>query len=248
MKSSMQCLVFLCAILFGGTTKAYAQSAEYADEYKAVEAFQRALKSNDRKKVAALIAYPIQRTAPLPVISSPKEFVKHWDEFFDEEVVQHLTQQQPEERGWRGVFLGDGCVRFFEGKVFSLHCEPIGHKEALKAAKKRESSKLYKSAQDYDSIEFKCRTSSLHIRIQQHGDDLRYFAWKKGDSLASKPQLELHNGISKPDGSGGNFEVSFVNLPYTYTIQATRLCGEDCNSYIVVSKGNEEISRRVCKE
>lgn len=248
MKNSVLCLLLIGVSFFSLTAAVYAQSPGYEEDYKAAAALQEALKNNERQKVAVIISYPLKRAFPLSEVTNPQEFLAQWDEFFDAELIERLTKQQPEEMGWRGVMLEHGCVWFSEGKISALNCETEEYKKAWEAAKQKESNTLYRTARNYDALEFECRTDSLHIRAQRHGKNLRYFAWKNGQSLATKPQLALQNGVYDFQGSGGNHNLIFSNPPYVYTLEVTRLCGDDCNSYIVVSKGKEEISRRACKE
>lgn len=227
--------------------KAVERSPNLKDDYATAETLQAALKNGDKDQVASLISYPLGRDYPLPPIENAKDFIVHWDEFFDAARIKSLTDATPEEVGWRGVMLEQGCVWFEDAKITSLNCKTAAYDEIWKKAREVEGQGLYKTAQGYDRIAIKCETKSLQVRMQYHGDDLRYFVWKKGQDTKEKPQLELHNGIYEPQGSGGNLNLIFTNPPYTYDLYIANLCGEDCNNYLTVSEGEKEISRSVCK-
>ena len=84
----------------------------------------------------------------------------------------------------------------------------------MQTAIKQDGAKLYPSARGFDKITLDLR--SFYIGAQQHGDDLRYFAWKKGDSLLTKPELELTGGKYDPQGTGGNYNLEFNSNGFTF--------------------------------
>ena len=87
----------------------------------------------------------------------------------------------------------------------------------------------------------------LQVRAQRHGKDLRYFAWKAGAALSSKPQIELRGGINDSHGTGGNFKLTFNNKDYAYQLLVGHnLCAEDCNDYLIVTKNRKVMSSQVC--
>ncbi len=219
----------------------------YADDYAAAEKLQVALKNNNRQVVADLIQYPLNYSKPLPSIKNSKEFLKHWDEFFDADNIKIVLAAKAEEFGSHGVSLSDGIIWFNNGRVTSINLETKSHKKALPVAKQTDSGSLYKSAQGSDKIQFQCHTKKSYIRTQYHGEDLRYFSWKEGADLSTKPELELVNGNFEPDGSGGNYTMTFNNGNYTYKLDiGHNICGEDCNDYLTVLKGDEILSHQVC--
>jgi hypothetical protein len=242
-------LMTLSAALCAGmlSSPAFSQAA-FQEDYKAAKAFQDALTHNDREKVGALIHFPLRRDRPLPAIADRKEFLAHWDEFFDAGLVKRLTRNPPAEVGWRGIMLEDGCVWFSNGKASVFNCRTPSYERAWREARQSEERGLYETARGYDRIEHECSTNTVHVRAQDHGRDLRYFAWKKGASMATKPQLELRGGITEFQGSGGNYTLTFSNPPYRYILEVANICGEDCNDYLVVQKAGHEISRHVCRE
>lgn len=218
----------------------------YSDDYKAAELVQNSLKKNNRKAVADLIDYPLVRELPLSAIKNSQEFLENWDDYFDAANIKIILDSKAGQIGWRGVQLANGGIWFNNGHIRSINLKTNKYKNKLLSAKKLESSTLYESAKGYDKIEFQCETKTLHIRTQYHGNDLRYFAWKKGDALSTKPQLELGSGIYDAQGSGGNHDLIFHNRDYTYKLEIVLLCGEDCNNYLTVLKNNKTISRQAC--
>ena len=230
-------------------TSSEAQDTSYAKDYLAAKGLQAALKVNNRRAVAALVQYPLMREEPLSSIKNGKEFLKHWAEYFDSISTKAVLAANAEQFGWRGIALKDGLVWFNNGRISSINLQTTAYQKALQAAKRQDSNRLYASARGYDKITFQCRTQRLFIRVQQHGDGLRYFAWKNGANLLTKPELELTGGKYDAQGSGGNFDLEFKNEGFTYSVNVGHyLCGEDCNDYLVVLEGSKTQSSEVCTE
>jgi hypothetical protein len=219
----------------------------YAADFKAANQLKEALKAKNRQAVAALITYPLSREAPLPPIKNRKEFLAHWDEYFDATSTAKVLAADAEQFGWRGIALTDGIVWFAHGRVLSINLDTSASIQAGKEARSRDSQGLYPSAKTYDSIAFQCRTKEFQVRTQYHGKDLRYFAWKNGTPLSTKPELALTHGVYDPQGTGGNYNLIFKNSDYTYQLEVGHfLCGEDCNDYLRVLNGTKTISHKVC--
>ena len=251
--------IFLAAVLVAAwplagfaqtdTTDQPQADSEFAGDYKVADQFQAALKADDRKAMAALIAYPLSREAPLTPITKAEDFVAHWDEFFDAATTKELLDGKAEQYGWRGIALDNGRVWFGQGHVVSIFTETAAGKQALANAKLAESKTLYPSVRGYTKVAFVCSTSTLNVRTQYHGKDLRYFAWKQKAAYSTKPDIELHGGTYDPQGTGGNFILSFKNRGFSYVWEVGHnLCGEDCNDYLEVMKGKKMVSRQVCTE
>ena len=226
-----------------------AQDETYAKDYAAAKKLQQALMHNEKRAVADLIQYPLVRDQPLSPIKNSKDFLKHWDEYFDAANVARIATSEAEQYGWRGIAMSNGEVWFKDGRISSINLQTAAYKTALAAAMKVENRGLYLSAQGYDKVVFQCKTKNLSIRVQQNADSYNYFAWKKTAALSTKPELEIRGGKYLPQGTGGNYDMEFQNNDYKYTVSVGHnLCGEDCNDYLVVSKGDTQLSRDVCAE
>ena len=227
-----------------------ANEDSYPADYLAAKKLQQALRKNNRRAVADLIVYPLQRYTPLTPIKNAKEFLAHWDEYFDSTDIQKLLGARADQIGWRGINLSNGMIWFDHGRIITINTQTKASEIAFQTAKKQDDAKLYESARGYDSISFQCRTKDQFIRAQKHGDDLRFYAWKKGVTLLTKPELELHGGVYNPQGTGGNFDFVFKNEALTYTISVGHhLCGEeDCDDHLLVQEGDKIQSNEVCTE
>ena len=243
-------LLVVLIIPFALSSFGEANEDSYPADYLAAKKLQHALRKNDRRAVADLIAYPLQRYTPLTPIKNAKEFLAHWDEYFDSTDTKKLLDATADQIGWRGINLSHGMIWFENGRVITINTQTKASEIAFQTAKKQDYAKLYETARGYDSISFECTTKDQFIRAQKHGDDLRYFAWKKGVPLLSKPDFELRGGKYDPQGTGGNFDLVFQNEALTYTISVGHnLCGEeDCNDHLVVQEGSKIQSSEVCTE
>ena len=226
-----------------------AQDETYAKDYAAAKKLQQALMHNDKRAVADLIQYPLVRDQPLSPIKNSKDFLKHWGEYFDAANIARISTSKAEQYGWRGIAMSNGEVWFKDGRISAFNVQTTASKTALAAAMTVENRGLYKSAQGYDKIVFRCKTKNLSIRVQQNADSYNYFAWKKSAALTTKPELEIIGGKYLPQGTGSNFDMEFQNNDYKYTVSVGHnLCGEDCKDYLEVFKGDTQLSRDVCAE
>ena len=229
-------------------TASEAQNPSYAKDYLAAEMLQAALKENNRQAIADLISYPLFRAEPLLSIKNNKEFLRHWEEFFDATTTRVLLEAKAEQIGWRGISIANGIIWFDNGHIKSIYTDTSAYKRAMLKAIKRDSKRLYSSARNYDELSYQCSTKNLHVRVQKHGDDLRYFAWKSPADLLMKPELELKGGSYNPQGTGGGYELVFQNKGFTYEVSVAGICGEDCNNYLAVKNGDKTLSSEVCND
>ena len=154
--------------------------------------------------------------------------------------------KEPEIMGWRGVMLGAGDIWFNEGKINGINMRTKTFERKFAEVRKKESVNLYPSVRGYKGIELECDTSDLHVRIQEHGDGLHYFSWKKGDSLSAKPVLSLKGEVDI-QGSAGNRFYTFKNKKYLYEVDDSNVCEGVCAIHITVFKDGRKISDEVCK-
>jgi len=219
----------------------------YKVDCDAAAKLQAALKTGDKQAVVKMINFPVDRDLPLKSIKNAKAFLAHWDEYFDADTTKALTDQNPEQIGWRGIQLAGGMVWLKDGRIIRLNSEAAAYKKALENAKSDETAKLWLAARGYDRIDVQCSTKTLHVRVQNHGDDIRYFAWKAGAPLSAKPAMALSHGKTPSSGSDGSITYAFTNAGYTYEIDnGAGICGETCDKHLTVMKGAKQVSDQVC--
>lgn len=224
---------------------------EYAKDYAAAYAFQKALAAGDKQKVAKMVYYPLQLPLPLKSIQNAKEFVKHWDWFFNDKEIAFLTK--PEEvghMGWRGVSIGPGSVWFYAERVTAIQTWTPAFDKALEQAMQEEQNKLHPLVGAYESIDKECDTDSQHVRIHSvktsDGSDYRLIIWDKKSKLSNKPITLIDHAEYENMGSAHNEEWKFKQGDMTYQLETLNVCGEDCNEYLTVYKNDDEVSKEVC--
>ena len=244
----MRYALALCVLLLLVSSSSFAQeiSDKFNDDEVAAKVFQQALRSNDKKAVANMIYYPLEREFPLVSIETPDDFVAHWDEYFDADITKEVLEAKPEQIGSHGVQLVNGLIWFKDAKVFKIHYRTSVFQKLFKEAKEKEGQFINSEAQGYKRLILSCQTKTKFIRIQEHNDGIHYFVWKKGESLTSKPELNLI-GEYFPDGSGGNGHYTFKNHGYSYVVEDVILCENlVCHKKLIISKNGSEISNQVC--
>ena len=227
------------------TAKAFAEDTPSVD-LKTAHELVNALKSKDKASVARLIKYPISRAQPLLSIKDATEFVEHYDEFFDAKNIAEIEKGLSDIwTNWKGSSVGRGSIWISDGKVIAINVHTNLQEELAKKAKQKDSLRIHPSASHYDRVYYECKSKNHHIRIHENGKKLQYFSWPINTSLSKAPELILE-GKWEQQGSGGNMNYTFTNKEYSYLVEEVHLCGETCDGYLVVKKGEKEVLKEVC--
>ncbi|KAF2506622.1 hypothetical protein [Flavobacterium foetidum] len=216
----MKNIVLIMLLVFGGQC---VYSQELKPEYhKFVKIFIENVKNNRKEEVAKMIKYPLHRDNPVPPIKNKTEFIKRYDEIFDEELKKEIVNSDPiknwEQVGWRGIMLNSGTIWFEgDGKLKTINHvskKEKAYKEKLIAAQK---SKLHSSIKEFKEPLYVLETSKFRIRIDDLGNQkYRYASWPIKSNMSQKPDLILQNGKWLPDGTGGNSYFEFKKGNFVY--------------------------------
>jgi hypothetical protein len=220
----------------------------------ALQMLLKALDKNDRTAVAHLIRYPFGRELPLSTLNNSVQFLKHYDEYFDADSARFLSVASGElidRNGELGTSRGE--IWFRGGKIITINAKTAAYDAALADAKKQDNLAVHSTLRGYDRILLDCRTNKLHIRIQQHGKDFKYFSWEKSSSISTKPALALA-GTETIEGSARNATYTFKKNGTTYEVSIDSVCSSDyadpingrCRPEIVMSKDDNEIQKDFC--
>lgn len=207
------------------------------------------LRSGEKPQAAELIRYPLPRMKPLPPIKDKNEFLEHYDEFFNSEVLAELEKGKSDVgSSWRGTSVAGGILYAGDGKVFAINSStPVGDR-VIKKIQEQVRAQLHPSARDYNILVFECLSSRFHVQIQiLQNASLRYVSWKRGSTM-EKPELILSGGHSESQGSGGGALYQFKRGAFTYEVEKVGVCGEDCDSRLRVLKSGKKVFEEVCEE
>ncbi|MFB9078068.1 hypothetical protein ACFFLS_18925 [Flavobacterium procerum] len=198
-------------------------SQDLKPEYKKfIKTFIENVKNDRKEEVAKMIRYPLRRDTPIPPIKNKVEFIKRYNEIFDEELKKEIVNSDPaknwEQVGWRGIMLNSGTIWFEEdGKLKTIN--HISKKEKVYKEKliAEEKSKLHSSIKEFKEPLYVLETSKFRIRIDDLGNQkYRYASWSIKKSMSEEPDLILKNGKWIPDGSGGNSYFEFKSGNFVY--------------------------------
>ncbi len=218
------------------------------EDRKAAQQLLSALRKLDKAAIAKLVRYPITRREPLSRIRNEKEFVENFEDFFDSKTIPEvLSAEKNIWSSWRGTAIGEGLLWIDSGKIFSINLSTAQQKQKAEKEKARIVATLHPSARRYDSVAFICNTKNYHVRVHDDKGTLRYYSWKAGQPLSSKPDLMLTGKVA-PEGNGGNATFTFKNGAYSYLIDKTVICGPDCHSYLMVKRGESNLLREPCDD
>jgi hypothetical protein len=207
----------------------------------------KALRAGDRAAVAEMIKYPLQRPKPLPPIRNGKDFLAHYDEFFNSKVIGEIASGLPKLWNRSGATsIGDsGLIWIQSGQILTINSSTSANEKALQQAKKQDVAQLHASASHDDKLEFECDTEKFHIRIHALGDKVRYYSWKKGRPLSEAPELAL-TGEAETQGTSGGVIYTFRQGKYTYVVENLTLCESDCTPNLSVTAGGKSLLKQNC--
>lgn len=168
------------------------------------------------------IAYPLNRKYPVPPIANKEEFLRRYDEVFDEALLKMIIESDPaidwNEMGWRGIMLNNGDVWIDEdGKLTAINYQSEIETQKKKEVIKADRENLHESLKKFDKPVCSIETENYKIRIDDLGDNkFRYASWEIGHSMSDKPDLIITNGFLQVDGSMGNHFYAFSSGNHIY--------------------------------
>lgn len=207
------------------------------------------LKKGEKSQAADLIRYPLARHKPLPPIKDKNDFLEHYDEFFNSEVLAEIEKGKSDVgSSWRGTSIAAGILFAGEGKVFAINTFTQAEHRQIEKVWERARLQVHPSVRDFSVLAFECLSKKFHVQIQiSEGQGLRYVSWKRG-STENKPELILPGGVSESQGSGGGAIYRFKRGAFTYEVHKVGVCGEVCDSSLLVLKSGKKVLEEVCVE
>jgi hypothetical protein len=218
------------------------------EQQKVVTDFIDCIKSQEKEKLISMISFPIDREYPIPSIRDGKEFLKRYNEIFDDTLTKMIVSSKPSTDwsavGWRGIMLLDGEIWLdYDGRLIGVNYQSKYEENEKARLIKLEKSKIHQSIREFENPICILETTKYRIRIDDLGEyNYRYASWPLKSKMSDKPDIIIKNGEYKPDGSGGNHSFVFRNGDYVYDC-AIIVMGEDGAppAYLTISKHNKEI-------
>ncbi len=213
-----------------------------------VQGFIDAVRSGDKYVVADYISFPLGREYPIPPIRNRDEFVERYEEVFDTDLIQIISNSDAENDwnlvGWRGIMINSGLVWMHEyGNVFVINYQSETEKVLREELINMERNELYPTLRNYLEPVIHFRTKSYMVRIDKIDDStFRYAAWPSSKTQLDEPDLILSNGTVTYQGSGGNHYYEFTNDIYTYRFEEELLgSAQSMSDKLIVYMDAEEI-------
>lgn len=221
----------------------------------AVEPIIKVFQNNDKKSLSNLIVYPLNRIKPLPPIKNKIDFIDRFEDVFDENIIQLVSNSSIEKDwhsvGYRGIMLENGLLWLNEkGKIRALNYETIAEKKLRDIIILKQKNTLHKSIRNFKNPILEWETKKFHLRVDDMGsDDYRYTSWSINKSPSETPSLILYGGVRKFEGSGGNHSYIFTNGKHSYHCSVNVLGADDTPGSFSVYKGKKLLlSEVVIKE
>lgn len=213
-----------------------------------ISKFIKLVKQNDIEGISKLIRFPLNREYPIPAVKTKSEFVKRFNEIFDNqlknEIISSTIKDNWSEVGWRGIMLNQGTIWLdYDGSLIAVNYQSKYEKDLLSRKTNSQKKKLHGSIKIFSKSILELETEKYNIRIDEISESIyRYSAWSKDKQSTDKPSLIIQNGKVEFEGSGGNHKYIFTNNEYTYECSVIVMGEEDSPPAILkVYKNGKEI-------
>jgi hypothetical protein len=216
MKNTLTTILFIFIV--------YLSSAQelIKEHQDVVLTFIECIQNKNVNKLKTLISFPIKRAYPLPDVKDENEFIKRYNELFDDSLFSEIIKSDLKKDwtavGWRGIMLYNGTLWLdYDGKLLAINYQ--SEKERIERMRLIE---LDKSSIHKELVKFKqpiliMETEQFRIRIDElDNGKYRYASWPINSEMNQKPDLIIKNGHWSADGSGGNHSYEFNNGKYKY--------------------------------
>ncbi|MFP5439329.1 MAG: hypothetical protein ACLGH8_16230 [Bacteroidia bacterium] len=239
-------IVLICCIVNVFTV--LGQNEMTKEHRETVARFIAFVKNSKKDSVAAMVSFPLKKEYPIPAINNRQEFLKRYDEVFDEKLIRMISNSDPAKDwsavGYRGMMLHRGDVWLdYDGTLLGVNYQSAFEVKEKNRLIVLDKNRLYKPLRDFKQPVHILQTDRHIIRIDQMADGTyRYASWKKGQPMGNKPEIVVSKGEFIPEGSGGNHSYVFKNGTYKYECEII-IVGEDDAppAYMNVYKAGKKI-------
>ena len=218
MKRISICFIILFILIIGNT-----YSQENID-YSKIRTIINIIKTNDPTKISEVIRYPLPRDFPLPNILSKEDFIKHYDEIFDDSLINKVSLSDPEKDwqaiGWRGVQFDSGTIWLNSFKDYKI--TNINYENKKLISIKDHYFNLYKESlpinlQNIESQFFVFNSTNHIINVDIIKKDNYRLLIRSKDTL--KIEIILSNGSFNFDGNIGDYHIDWLYKDKVYRFE-----------------------------
>ena len=198
--------------------------------------FQNLIKSNDKVALAERVKYPLRRAYPLKPVQNKNDFIKRYDEIFDEHQKKLILSVSPRENLEDKIYGKIGWYKSLEGTLMLkrqyiasfVDMDLDGNLINILL-----SNTESKAKRDIEKNGFKnpvgvppfeqfvqiIKTEKFYIRIDKMDDGFRYMSWSVSKNKSDEPDLVLHKGTAEYiDDVDSLLEYTFTNNGYKYVV------------------------------
>ena len=216
--------ILLLLFLTINLVRAFGQGMTKEQE-RLVKDFIDCVKNHNVEKLSTKVAYPFNRQYPIPSIKNKEDFLKRYDEVFDDKLTKLIVDSDPLKDwsavGWRGIMLLNGELWLdYDGTLITVNYQSAVEAKKMNELIQLEKSQLYAALKEFKLPVHILETTKYRIRIDDMGNyTYRYASWKIDSKMSDKPDLIILNGEFVSAGSGGNHSFEFTNGAYKYHVK-----------------------------
>lgn len=216
-----------------------------------IERFIDCVKNNKIKELSKLVNYPFSREYPIPAVTSAEDFVRRYNQIFDQELIDEISQSTIDKDwapvGWRGIVFKNGLFWLnYDGTLRGTYTTEY-EKNLRKKLIEELRTRLHPSLQKFHEPEPEYKTEKFLIRIDDMGgNQYRYAAWSLPKTSAEQPDIVIYDGTITVVGTACLTSYTFKNGAYTYVVDFGVVCGPELG-FLEIFDGEKEILRQELK-
>ncbi len=206
------------------------------------------IKNRNLEKLKSQISFPLRRNYPLPDIKNENEFLKRYDEVFDDNLTTMIVSSDLKNdwsvAGWRGIMLNRGTLWLdYDGRLIAVNYHSNIELDNREKLIENDKNSIHKSLNKFEQPVLILETEKFRIRIDElNNGAYRYASWSIDSTMDEKPDLVLETGSREFEGSGGNHRYEFINGNYTYECSINVMGKYEAPpAHLTVYKGEKKI-------
>ncbi len=215
----MKKITFITILLFVN----FLANGQLNKKYQAVvKKFINCIKTNNINKLKTMVIYPLPRVYPLPPVKNKQDFVKRYNNIFDDSlkniIIKSNIDNDWSDVGFRGIMLNNGLIWIdYDGNLMSITILSKTERKKRKKLIDEDRHNINKSLKNFIAPVIIMNTQKYKIRIDKiSNNSYRLALWPFDSSMKNNPDIVIKNGDYRIEGSEHNEIYSFKKDNYEY--------------------------------
>lgn len=176
------------------------------------------------EELADRVQFPLQRTNPIPDITTKEEFIAYYPTLFDSTFKQELTSTLFDSTNTIDHYTGFGLLNGtiwldHDGRIMTVNHHSKQERALRQKLQQEVQNQMHPSVAEWLENVLVCETEKFLVRIDRDIDNkLRYASWSRPKTFMDAPDLVLNNGVREFQGTMGGITYTFQSSNWTYKL------------------------------